>query len=88
MLIQNHNRKNISQDGFSKAFTLFELVIVLAVISAMVAVVMPFCLRSNEALEIKQGCSDIAQALRYAIDLSGQKSVPVKFIYNKKLNFW
>ena len=46
---------------YKSAFTFFELVIVLAIISAMVAVVLPFCRRSNEGLKIRQAGSSIAQ---------------------------
>ena len=42
---------------YKSAFTLFELVVVLAIISAMVAVVIPFCKRSNYGLKIKQASS-------------------------------
>ena len=66
------------------AFTLFELVVVLAIISAMVAVVLPFCKRSNDGLKIKQAGSSIAQTIRYAIDLAQKRNKAVKFIYNDK----
>ena len=67
-----------------KGFTLFELVVVLAIISAMVAVALPFCKRSNSALKIRQLSSSIAQIVRYAIDMSEKKKESVKFIYNDK----
>jgi len=69
---------------FSAGFTLFELVVVLAIISAMVAVVLPFCKRSNDGLKIKQAGSSIAQTMRYAIDLAQKRNKAVKFIYNDK----
>ena len=68
----------------SNGFTLFELVVVLAIISAMVAVVMPFAKRSNNGLKIKQASSSIAQAIRYAIDLAQKRNKAVKFIFNEK----
>lgn len=67
-----------------KAFTLFELIVVLAIISAMVAVVLPLVQRSNDGLKIKQASSSIAQAVRYAIDLAQIRNKAVKFIYNDK----
>jgi prepilin-type N-terminal cleavage/methylation domain-containing protein len=67
-----------------KGFTLFELVVVLAIISAMVAVVLPFCKRSNDGLKIKQSASSIAQVLRYGIDLAEKRKRTIKFIYNDK----
>jgi len=66
------------------AFTLFELVIVLAIISAMVAVIMPFAKRSNDSLKIKQHSGNIAQAIRYAIDLAEKNNRAVKFVFNEK----
>ncbi|MHC4396880.1 MAG: pilus assembly FimT family protein [Planctomycetota bacterium] len=68
----------------SKGFTLFELVVVLAIISAMMAVVLPFCKRSNDGLKIKQDSRNIAQALRYAIDFAQKRNMAVKFIFNEK----
>ena len=65
-------------------FTLFELVVVLAIISAMVAVVLPFCKRSNDGLKIKQAGSSIAQTIRYAIDLAQKRKKTIKFIFNEK----
>ncbi len=74
-----------SKDNFCSAgFTLFELVVVLAIISAMVVVALPFCKRSNDGLKIKQTGSSIAQTLRYGIDLAEKRKQAVKFIYNDK----
>ena len=68
----------------SNGFTLIELMVVLAIISAMVAVVLPFCKRSNDGLKIKQASSSIAQAIRYSIDLAEKRNKAVKFIFNEK----
>lgn len=76
--------KTRSSTVFFAGFTLFELVVVLAIISAMVAVVLPFSKRSNDGLKIKQASSSIAQAIRYAIDLAQKRNKAVKFIYNDK----
>ena len=65
-------------------FTLIELVIVLAIISAMVAVVLPFSKRSNDGLKIKQHSSNIAQTIRYAVDLAQKNNRAVKFVFNGK----
>ncbi len=68
----------------SNGFTLIELMVALAIISAMVAVVLPFCKRSNDGLKIKQASSSIAQAIRYSIDLAEKSNKAVKFIFNDK----
>ena len=73
----------------SNGFTLIELVVVLAIISAMVAVVLPFCKRSNDGLKIKQASSSIAQAIRYAIDLAEKRNKAVRFVYNDNYgSYW
>ena len=71
-------RQNLS------GFTLLELVVVLTIISAMVAVVLPFCKRSNDGLKIRQHSSNIAQAIRYAIDLAERRNAAVRFVFNDK----
>jgi len=76
--------KTGNNNVFVTGFTLFELVVVLAIISAMVAVVMPLVQRSNDGLKIKQAAADIAQVIRYAIDLADKRKRPVKFTYNDK----
>ena len=80
----NRQMKTRNDPIVPSGFTFFELVIVLAIISAMVAVVLPFCKRSNDGLKIKQAGSSIAQALRYAIDLAEKRKRAVKFIFNDK----
>lgn len=82
--MMNQQIKISNKTVFSAGFTLFELVIVLAIISAMVAVVLPFCKRSNDGLKIKQHSSSIAQTIRYAIDLAQTRNKAVKFIYNEQ----
>lgn len=68
----------------SLAFTLFELVVVLAIISALIVIVVPFNKRGNEKLKIQQYSNDIAQTCRYAIDLAGKKQKAVRFIFSEK----
>lgn len=70
--------------ALSFGFTLFELIVVLAIITAMVAVVLPFCKRSNDSLKIRQHSSNVAQTIRYAIDLAENRNKVVKFILNEK----
>ena len=66
------------------AFTLFELIVVLAIISSMVAAVIPFAARSNEGLKIREQTRDIAQTIRYAISLAQDQHRTVKFVINTK----
>ena len=63
-------------------FTLFELIVVLAIISAMVTVIVPFASRSNDSLQIREQSRDVAQTIRYAIDLAQNSCRPVKFVIN------
>jgi prepilin-type N-terminal cleavage/methylation domain-containing protein len=67
----------------NSAFTLFELVVVLAIISALAAMVVPFSRRSNEALKVRQHSSSIAQMLRYALSLA-ENSNSVRFVFDSK----
>jgi len=66
------------------AFTLFELIVVLSIISAMVAVILPFAARSKEGLKIIEQSHDIEQTIRYAIALTQDQHRPVKFVINIK----
>ena len=65
-------------------FTLLELVIVLAIISGMVAVVIPFAKRSSDGLKTREQSQNMAQTIRYAIDLAQNNRRAVKFIFNSK----
>lgn len=71
-----------TSDNLFGGFTLFELVVVLSIISAMVAVVMPFCKKSNDGLKVQQAVGSIAQVIRYGIDLADRSNRAVKFIYD------
>lgn len=63
-------------------FTLIELIVVLAIISAMISVVLPFAGRSNEGLKIKEQGRDIAETIKYALDLAQNSHKQVKFVIN------
>jgi len=73
--------KDLASDN---GFTLFELIVVLAIISAMVTVIVPFASRSNDSLRIREQSRDVAQTIRYAIDLAQNSCRPVKFVINTK----
>ena len=66
------------------AFTLVELMVVMAIIAAMLTVTLPFANRSNNALKVQQAASNIAQTLRYAINLSETKQRKIKFVFDTK----
>ena len=53
-----------------RAFTLFELMVVLVIIATMVTLVVPYATRSNEALRTAQECFSLADAIRYIADIT------------------
>jgi len=65
-------------------FTLFELVVVMAVISVMVMVAVPYASKSNEGLKLKQEGLNIAEAVKYAIDLAINSGKPVRITIDTK----
>ena len=70
-------------------FTLVEILIVLVIISAMIAVVLPRAASSNESLELQDACLSISEALRYVRDLAGQTNKPTRFVISpKERSYW
>ncbi|MBL7106093.1 MAG: prepilin-type N-terminal cleavage/methylation domain-containing protein [Phycisphaerae bacterium] len=67
-----------------RAFTLVELMVVLMIISVSVTIALPFCKRSNQGLKMRQACDDIAQTIRYAIDLAEKDNKKTKFVFDSK----
>lgn len=65
-----------------RGFTLFELIIVMAIIAAMIAVVAPYASRSNENLEFENQAKEIADTLQYALSISEKNKTLVRFILN------
>jgi len=63
----------------STGFTLFELVIVLAIIAAMVTVIAPYASRSNESLELDNRTREIVETLKYAINLAEIDNQRIRF---------
>ena len=63
-------------------FTLLELIIVLAIISAMMTVILPYATRSNEGLRMEQECLNIAQAVEYAMSLCADTKRPTRLVVN------
>jgi len=65
-------------------FTLFELIVVLVIISAMITVIVPYAGRSNESLKIKEECLNMAEAVKYAIDLATDTKRATRIVINPK----
>lgn len=73
----------------SHGFTLFELIVVLAIIAAMITVAIPYASRSNESLRIKQECLNVAQAIEYASDLAVNIRRPTRIVINpNNKSYW
>jgi prepilin-type N-terminal cleavage/methylation domain-containing protein len=68
------------------AFTLFELMVVLVIIAAMVTVVLPYATRSNEAMNITQESLSLVEAIRYVIDLASDTQRPTRLTIDSKNN--
>ncbi|MFC1677106.1 Tfp pilus assembly protein FimT/FimU [Planctomycetota bacterium] len=83
-IMMNPQIKNKYRTDCSKGFTLFELIIVLAIISAMTCVIIPFASRSNNSLKVTEHSRDIAQTIRFAIDLAQSTYSPIKFVIETK----
>jgi len=76
--------KQERNDTALSAFTLVELMIVLAIISAMVTIILPYAATSNESLSLEQQCLDIAQTVRYAINLAISTQKATRIVINPK----
>ena len=80
------NSKKDNKPGFvlSAGFTLFELIIVLAVISAIVGVALPYATKSNHVLNMRQDALNIAETFKYSIDLAQSRNRKIKISINSK----
>jgi len=67
-------------------FTLFELLIVVMIIAAMVTIAIPYATRSNEGLKMERECLNIAEAIKYAINLAVDTKRPTRIAINTKDN--
>jgi prepilin-type N-terminal cleavage/methylation domain-containing protein len=65
--------------NFRLGFTLFELVIVLAILAAMVTVIAPYASRSNEHLKLDNQVQEVSETLKYAINLAETENQKVRF---------
>jgi prepilin-type N-terminal cleavage/methylation domain-containing protein len=68
------------------AFTLFEMMVVLVIIAAMVTVVLPYASRSNEALKLTQESLSLAEAIRYIIETASDTQKPTRITIDCKNN--
>lgn len=69
-----------------RAFTLLELMIVLAIIAAMVTVAVPYATRSNKALKIESQCMSLAKSVEYIADLAMETKRPTRFLIDPVTN--
>lgn len=65
-------------------FTLLELMVVLVIISAMIAVVLPYATRSNRGLRLEQECLSMAEAVKYAMNLAVDAGRPTRLVLDTK----
>jgi len=68
------------------AFTLFELVIVLAIIAAMVTVAVPYATRSNKTFKIENQCMSLAESVEYIADLAIETKRPTRLLIDPATN--
>lgn len=69
-----------------KGFTLFELVIVLAIMAAMITIALPYVSQRNDAMRVDGFSHDLADAVRYAIDLAEGEGSAVKLVIDTANN--
>jgi prepilin-type N-terminal cleavage/methylation domain-containing protein len=75
-----------SRTSTVKGFTLFELIIVLMIITAMVTIAIPYATRSNKTLKMEEECRNIAEAVKYATDLAINAKRPIRIAVDPKEN--
>jgi prepilin-type N-terminal cleavage/methylation domain-containing protein len=67
-----------------KGFTLVELIIVMAVISAMITVITPYATRSNNSLKLKEQCRNLAETTKYALNFAQVVYKPTRLVIDTK----
>ena len=65
-------------------FTLLELIVVLVIISTMITVILPYATRSNQGLKMEQECLNIAEAVKYAMNLAVDSGRPTRLVLDLK----
>ena len=68
----------------STAFTLIEMIIVMAIISAMMTVVIPYAANSQRAMRLKLTAIDLAQTIDYAINHAIHNKIPTRILIDTK----
>ena len=79
---QNTDMKLNDKIDCPSAFTLLELMIVLAIISAMMTIVLPYAASNTDHLQMKQHCLNIVELARYGINLAAATSRPSRLVIN------
>jgi prepilin-type N-terminal cleavage/methylation domain-containing protein len=67
-------------------FTLFELIVVLVIISAMMTVTIPYARRSNESLKAREECLNMTESIKYAINTAINKGKTTRLMIDMKNN--
>lgn len=81
--------RNSNRNEKALGFTLFELIVVLAIIAAMVTVMMPYASRSNKDLKAKQASLSLGEIIKYAIDLTIDTKKPTRIVIDaQKHSYW
>lgn len=70
----------------STGFTLFELIVVVAIIAVMVTVAVPYATRSNKGLKLEQQCLSLAQAVKYVAESAEHTRRPARIVVDEKNN--
>ncbi|MHC4742280.1 MAG: pilus assembly FimT family protein [Planctomycetota bacterium] len=72
----------------STGFTLFELIVVMAIIAAMVTVAVPYATRSNKGLKVRQECLSLTQAVKYVAELAEHTRRPARIVIDEKNKYF
>ena len=61
-----------------------ELIIVMAIISAMITVIAPYATRSNNDLKLKEQCRNLAETTKYALNFAQVVYKPTRLVIDTK----
>jgi prepilin-type N-terminal cleavage/methylation domain-containing protein len=87
-MISQTTTNSIQTSRYSKtqspAFTLIEMIIVMAIISAMMTVVIPYATNSRSSAQLKLTAIDLALTIDYAINHATHKKKPTRILIDTK----